>query len=79
MKNYLKQYMRSIMKKQDKYKIKDIVQLEDDKEYSIIKQVNNYYVFLSLEQPLTIFVGKIKNDNIEIIEDKNIIEMVLSS
>lgn len=67
------------MKKQDKYKIKDIVQLEDDKEYSIIKQVNNYYVFLSLEQPLTIFVGKIKNDNIEIIEDKNIIEMVLSS
>lgn len=68
------------MKKQDKYDVKDVVILDDDKEYSIIKKVDNYFVFMSLEQPLTIFVGTLENDGvIKIVDNKEIIIKVLGS
>lgn len=66
------------MKKQDKYDVKDVVILDDDKEYSIIKKVDNYFVFMSLEQPLTIFVGTLENDVIKLVDDKDTIIKVLS-
>lgn len=67
------------MKKQDKYDVKDVVILDDDKEYSIIKKVENYFVFMSLEQPLTIFVGTLDNNTIKLVDNKEIIIKVLSS
>ena len=39
MKNCLKKNMRLIMSKQDKYELNDIVILNDNLEYSIIKKV----------------------------------------
>lgn len=66
------------MQEQDKYNVNDTVLLKDNKEYAIIKKVENYYVFLSLEQPLTILVGTIKGDKINVIDDKDIIKKVLS-
>lgn len=67
------------MEKENNYKINDIILLSDNKEYAIIKQLDNYYLFMSLEQPITILVGKIENDCIKIVNDKEIIKEVLSS
>jgi hypothetical protein len=66
------------MQNQDKYKINDIIILDDNIEYSIIKQINNYYVLLSLSQPLKILVVTIENDKAKIVTDKKIIKEVLS-
>jgi len=66
------------MQKQDNYNVKDTILCSDNKEYAIIKKVNEYYVFLSTEQPLKILVGTIENNKINIINDKNIIEKILS-
>jgi hypothetical protein len=66
------------MQNQDKYKINDIIILDDNIEYSIIKQMNNYYVLLSLSQPLKILVVTIENDKAKIVTDKKIIKEVLS-
>lgn len=67
------------MSKQDKYELNDIVILNDNLEYSIIKKVDNYYVFLSLQQPLKVLVGKIINNDIYIEKNKKIIKEVLSN
>lgn len=66
------------MRKQDSYDVKDTILCGDNKEYAIIKKVDEYYVFMSIEQPLEILVGTIKNNEINVINDKNIIEKVLT-
>lgn len=66
------------MKDQDNYKVKDTIICGNNKEYAIIKKVDDYYLFLSIEQPLEILVGTIEKDKINIITDKNIIEKVLT-
>ena len=66
------------MQKQDDYDVKDTILCGDNKEYAIIKKVDKYYVFLSIEQPLEILVGTIENNKISVIDDKSIIEKVLA-
>lgn len=66
------------MPEQNKYKIKDIIILDDNKEYSIIKKVNDYYVLLSLVQPIKIIVVTIDKDNINVVTNKEKIIEVLS-
>lgn len=58
--------------------VKDIVMLGNNKEYSVIKKVENYYVLLSLETPLEIVVGVLEKDTLKVVQDKNIIFKVLS-
>lgn len=58
--------------------VKDIVILDNNKEYSVIKKVENYYVLLSLETPLEIVVGVLEKDTLKVVQDKNIIFKVLS-
>ena len=66
------------MKQKGKYKVKDIILLDDNRKYSIIKKVNEYYILLSVDEPLNIMIAKIKNDKILVETDKKIIEEVLS-
>lgn len=58
------------------FKINDVVELED-KEYQIIKKVGNYYVLISVNEPVDLLVGEISNGEFNIIEDKNIILSLL--
>lgn len=64
---------------ENKYEIKDIVKLDDEREYSIIKEIDGCFVFLSIDEPLKIIVGKIENDRIVIVTDQEVIRKVLSS
>lgn len=66
------------MKEKGKYKVKDIILLDDNRKYSIIKKVNEYYILLSVDEPLKIMIVKITNDKILVETDKKIIEEVLS-
>ena len=79
MKNYMKLSMRLKMENQDKYNVKDTIILDDNIEYSIIKKVDNYYLMMSVEEPLKIIIGQIDNNKIIVISDKKIIKEVLSS
>lgn len=59
------------------YKIGDILILENDEKYCIIKKIDKYFLLLKSREPLDILVVQIENDNIKIIKDNDIILKVL--
>lgn len=63
---------------QDRYNVGDIIKLDNNHEYCIIKKYNEYYVLLSQNEPLEILIVNINGNEINVVIDKKIIEEVLS-
>lgn len=66
------------MEEQSKYKVKDIILLDDDRKYVIIKQIDKYYLLMAYSEPFKILVVKILNNKIVVETDKEVIKEVLS-
>ena len=60
------------------YDIEDIIIL-DNREYCIIKKYNDYYVIISLTQPLDIKVGTFLGSSFSVENDNEKIKEVLCS
>lgn len=66
------------MEEQSKYKVKDIILLDDDRKYVIIKQIDKYYLLMAYSEPFKILVVKILNNKIVVETDKEVIKEVLT-
>lgn len=66
------------MKNQDKYKVKDIILLDDNRKYIIIRKINEYYLLMADSEPFKILIVKILNNRVIVETNKEIIKEVLS-
>ena len=66
------------MEEQSKYKVKDIILLDDNRKYFIIRQIGKYYLLMADSEPFKIMLVKILNNKIIVETNKEVIKEVLS-
>ncbi len=66
------------MEERSNYDLGQVILVDNQKEYVIIKKIDNKVVLLSCEEPINILIGEINDKILHIITNREEVEKMLS-